>query len=391
MKTSKKWFIVVLVVVAFVVFVVKAQATAPILSISGTSGTDSAVVSVTGDPNASVTFYYYSNINSGIQNRYLGTTNNAGFFSLSISAGNYGINPGSLVYVIVNGQQSASLTWPTSSSSSSFYLSQTNLSLYVGQTSILTAYNTYGIPFLYNNSNPSIATATINSNSISIYGQSNGNTTMTFCQSGNTGSCGTIYVSVGGSSSSNGTLALNISNLTLPVGSSATISAVNSTRLYISNNSNSNIVSASSAPSNAGCTTNSLYSITTGLPCLNYNSNYNTSSYNNTSSYLYVPGCIPTSQYSITTGQPCFNNYLTNSSESITISALSAGTSTILLCQSNVNVYGTNYYNYGNNYGNNCGTVYVTVTGSYYANPSAYYQSSITNTDYSTIPIVYSH
>lgn len=147
-------------------------------------------------------------------------------------------------------------------------------------------------------------------------------------------------------SSTSNTLGLNVSNITLPVGSSATFSSSNSTGLYVSNNSNSNIASALSSSLTSGCNLGSQYSITTGQPCFN-NNNYN-SIYNNNGS--------------------------------VVISALSAGSSTVTLCQ--------------NSGGNTCSVVYVTVVGNYSNIPSystSYIPSSaIVDSNYSTIPIIYS-
>jgi len=338
MKTYKKLFISGLVMVTFLSFVGKASAITPILSLSPTGGTytDNVIVNVIGDPNSSVILYTISGLP-----KFLGTTNNNGLLSVTISTNGYGIIPGGSAYIMVNGQQSSSLAWPNSSSSSSFYLSQTNLSLSLGQTFVVTAYNTYGTPYLSNNSNQSVATATISGNLISVYGRNTGNTTLIFCQNNNTNSCSTVYVSVGGSSmpTTNTTLGLNISNIVLPVGSSATISSNNSTGLYVSNNSNSSVTSALASSFGLGCTATSLYNVITG--------------------------------------QPCFNS-INNNNGSVTISALSVGFSTILLCQGTVNTYG-----------NICGTTFVTVTGIYSTIPT-YTPSTIIDPGYSTVPIVYS-
>lgn len=375
MKTSRKLLLGGLFIIAFVAFVGKTYAITPSLSLSGLAGTDNVIVTVNGDTNASVTLYHY-NTYSQLQTRYLGTTNSYGYFSITVSTNNYNITPGGTVYVIVNNQQSSSMIWPFTASDS-FPLSQTSVSLYVGQTSTINAYSGYSSVYLSSNSNQGVATATIYSNTISIYGQSTGSTTMRFCQSGSTYSCANVYVTVGGSSTTSNTLNLSISNLILPVGSSATVSSPNSVGLYVSSNSNRNVVSAaSSVLSTTGCTAGSLYSVTTGLPCSNsYLSNY----YSNS----YVPGCTATSLYSVITGQPCYggynNNYnLTNSGGSVTISALSAGSSTVTLCQSGVNAY----------YGNSCSTIYVTVTGNYLNSVTPSYTNPVY--DYSNVPIVYS-
>ena len=87
---------------------------------------------------------------------------------------------------------------------------------------------------------------------------------------------------------------LRVSSLALSVGNSAIITSSNSTGLYVSSNSNLNVASASFSSRPAGCTA--------------------------------------TSNYSVLTGQSCFTQSTNNTS--VTISAISAGISTITLCQS---------------------------------------------------------
>ncbi len=377
MKTHTKLFVASLVLGIFLAFAGSTYASIPMLSLSSTGTGDSVNVTVTGDSNSNVTLYY--NLGYGVQNRMLGTTNNNGFFFAIISTSSYGITPGMQVYAMVNNQQSPTFTWPYSSSSSyspysSLSLSQTNLSLAVGQTSTITTFNNYNYGTLYvsNNSNPNVATATVNgNNNISIYAINSGTTTITICQNNSGSSCGTVYVTVGGgyntgggyyagyggytfTGSSNANIGLNISNLSLPVGSSITVSASDynvSQGIYVSNNSNPNVASITYSPLSSSatvCAGNTLYNTITGAPCYG-GANLGTPYY----SPSYIPGCTAYSQYSVTTGQPCFGGYgynsINNSSGnniSIVVSALTVGTDTVTLCQNN---------------GNTCTPIYISV------------------------------
>lgn len=245
------------------------------------------------------------------------------------------------------------------------YLSQTNIYIATGQTFVVTA-NNGGSMYLSSNSNTGVATVTINSNSASFYGSSAGNSTVVLCQSGYVASCGTVYVTVGTNYYNNnnnynntyGNLGLNISSLTLTAGGYATVTSANySGALYVSSNSNSSVASVS---------TSSL-----------------------------IAGCNPGANYSVLTGQPCYaTTYLSNNNGSAVISALTAGSTTIVLCQTGGSV---------------CGTLYVTVTGnnittsSYIYNPGYTYQTyntGYTNQNYTTtyndgygssIPTIYSN
>lgn len=242
------------------------------------------------------------------------------------------------------------------------FLSQTNIYIATGQTFVVTANNGSAM-YLSSNSNNSVATVTINSNSASFYGSSAGNSTVVLCQSGYVASCGTVYVTVGSNYNNNyntnyGNLGLNISNLTLSSGGYATVTSANySGALYVSSNSNSSVASISTSSLTAGCNPGANYSILTGLPCYT-------------------------------------NTYTGSNNGSVVISALSAGSTSIVLCQTGGSV---------------CGTIYVTVTGnnnittSYY-NPGYTYQtyntSQYTYPNYTTtyndgygssIPTIYSN
>jgi hypothetical protein len=328
MKTYKKLAILCLVIFSLTFSTCRVEAATPTLSLFATGSGDSVTISVTGDSNSNVIFYYSTTTGSGLQNRIIGSTNMYGNFSAVISTSSYGITPGNSVYVIVNNQQSSSLIWPnSSSSSSSLSLSQTSVSLAVGQTSTITAYNTsyYGGLYISSNSNSNVATATISGNTISIYGVSVGSSTVAICQSSGTNYCSNVYVTVGGtyiynnypynntypyiSTNSQG---FNVSNLDLSVGNSVTMSGPNSVGVYASSNSNPGVASVE----------------------------YSSSS--------YALGCSTGSQYNTLTGQPCYVSTVNNNTVTVVITALSIGSDTITLCQ--------------NNSSGICSTIYVNVS-----------------------------
>lgn len=95
---------------------------------------------------------------------------------------------------------------------------------------------------------------------------------------------------------------LNVTSLTLPLGSSATLSlGNNSSGVYVSNNSNSNVVNVS-----------------------------NSNNYNNL-------GCNSNNQYSTITGQPCYlvSNLSYVNTNSVTLYAYNTGYSTLTICSNN--------------------------------------------------------
>ncbi len=94
------------------------------------------------------------------------------------------------IYVTVNGN------WNNNTIS----FSNSNPSVQIWQTTSVNIYssnNYYGNFYVSNNSNSSVVTASISGSTLSLYGQANGNSTLTICQSGYSG-CGTLYVTVTG-------------------------------------------------------------------------------------------------------------------------------------------------------------------------------------------------
>ena len=149
----------------------------------------------------------------------LGTTDASGSFSTTISTSQYNITPGGVTYVIVNNQNSNSIQWPYTASTGSFTLSQSSVSIGVGQSAAITA-SVSGSLYLSSNSSSYVANASISGNQITIVGNAAGTTNMNICQVSNTASCAGISVTVSGSQSSQLTFTQN--NLNMPYGQTAT-------------------------------------------------------------------------------------------------------------------------------------------------------------------------
>jgi hypothetical protein len=336
MKISKKLLISCLVVVAFFASVVSTKAA----TLSQTN------VSLT--PGQSLVVSAYNTLNS----LYLSGTPNTSIATVVISGNNiniYGVSTGNTSATICEYNSICNTIYITVSGANNGYnnygnlsLSQTSLSLTVGQTSLVTAYNSsysYATLYVSSNSSPNVATATISGNNISIYGNSAGVSNIIVCQNNSVSYCGTVYVTVtGGYNTYNNTSSgLNISSLTLPRGGAMTIASANSLGLSVSNNSNPGVATTSYASVVSGCAVGALYSTITGQPCSNLG--------NNGGYYPSVAGCTVGALYNILTGQPCYNgnnygygnNYSNNynTGSSVQILAVTRGTDTITLCQNN--------------------------------------------------------
>ncbi len=209
----------------------------PTLSLSSAGG-DSALVSVFGDPNASVVFYYNVASGSGMRTVTLGTTNSSGYFSMNISASSYGINTGQSAYVIVNGQQSAMQVWPAPTGTPT--LSQTSVTLGIGQSVTLYSQGSSAPVYTATNSNPSAVSMQTNGTQITVRGNQTGSATATICYTGTASNCGTLYVTVNNNPTS-GSLYFSTSNPNIALGQTITVTISGGSGYYVTGNSNPSV------------------------------------------------------------------------------------------------------------------------------------------------------
>lgn len=248
-----------LAIASLLIFANLAQAATPTLSLSSTDG-DNVQITVNGDINASVVMYYQKST-GGSYLQYLGTTSANGNYSNIVSTATYSILPGSQVYVKVNDQQSALVSWPYNSTSGAgaLTLSKTGLVLTVGQSAAIDVNNT-GAKALYllSNSNPQIANINISSSQVTVQANTYGQTVFTVCVLGTTSNCASAYVTVQNSGAQALTFSQN--SLTIAYNQSATVSILNGTNnsgaYSVLNNSNPSIVSATISGSTITLTAN---------------------------------------------------------------------------------------------------------------------------------------
>ncbi|MBI5530197.1 MAG: hypothetical protein HY918_01725 [Candidatus Doudnabacteria bacterium] len=228
-------------------FVPQAKAMTPTLSLVSKADGDQVEITVNGDANASVIFFYTKK-DYGSQIVSLGTTSSSGSLVTTISSSSYGIVGNSSVYVAtggVNGSKSAATTWPNLNTAGNFSLNQTGLALTLNQTSSITAYNAGGNAiYVASNSNPPVANINISGNQISVTAIGYGSTVVSVCLVGNTSTCASFYVTV-----QNGTaqaLTFSVNNLTVTPGQSVPVTISGGTGTYtVLNNSNSSVIQTS--------------------------------------------------------------------------------------------------------------------------------------------------
>lgn len=306
----------------------------------------------------------------------VGFTDQSGYFSQSVNIGYQGTQMD--VYVTVNGQQSPTVNINGSGGGCNTYpyncgsglsLSQSNLNLTSGQSSTVTVYGNYNNSvYVSNNTNSSVASATVNGGSINVYGNSVGSTTMTICSYNNSGSCATLYVTVNGNGCNqyncNNQLTFSQSNVSLNVGQSTYVTVYNSgsNSFYVTGVTNS-IVTATVSGS-----TLTIYGVGAGTA----NVTVCSSDYISRCGTLYVTvnggGC----NYYNCNGQITFSQSNVN---------LSTGQS------SSVSIYGGNYGSYYVSGNTNSNVVSATISGSnlsIYANSSGSSTLTVCNSGYSS-------
>lgn len=221
----------------------------PTLSLYATGNNDSAQVTVNGDSYANVTLYYQRS-DYGTQSSYLGTTNSSGYFSTTVNTSNYGISSGSSVYVMVNNQQSSSVTWPYNSYyGGNVTLSQTSVTLTVGQSSTITVSGGTQ-PYTMFPGTLNIFQPALSGNTLTVTGIAIGTSTLSVCSLGGSGSgCTTLTVYVNTNNNNYyGTLSLSQNSVTLSTGQSMNVTIYGNpnyyNNYYISSHSNSSVSSA---------------------------------------------------------------------------------------------------------------------------------------------------
>ena len=341
----------------FLLMATSAYAATPSLSLSSVSG-NSVQVSVNGDANSNVMFYYNVASASGMQVTTLGATNASGYFTETISASTYGIISGDNTYVIVNGQQSPMQAWPSPTGTPT--LGQSSVTLGLGQS--VTVYETGSSAPVYssNNTNPSIASVQTNGTQVTVVGNQTGSTVATICYTGTSSNCTSLPIIVQTAS----VISFNQNNLTLAVGQGSSVTVSGGSGNY-SITSNSNPSDVSAILSGNTITLSGLVIGSANVTVCDTSGNcgtlYITTSGTSSSGSLYFSTTNPT----ITVGQVTTVTisggsgfYVTGNSNSsvasqsingstLTISGLTAGSTTFTVCSA----------------ANGCGTLYVTVSG----------------------------
>jgi len=171
------------------------RAMTPTLSLYNSGNSDSVQVTVNGDSNASA-YLYYQKSGYGTQSQYLGTTNYNGYLSTTLSTSSLGVSSGSSAYVMVNNQQSSSVSWPYGNYyyGGSITLSPSSITLTVGQNTTITV-SGGSQPYVMYPASQNIFQTALSGNTLTITGIAAGSSSLSVCSSGNSG-CSTLSITV---------------------------------------------------------------------------------------------------------------------------------------------------------------------------------------------------
>ncbi|MCX6781430.1 MAG: hypothetical protein NT003_04960 [Candidatus Magasanikbacteria bacterium] len=209
------------------------------LALTTVSG-DAVQVRVTGAPSSNVQLSFLAQGSSSISSIAFGTTDGSGNFTTVISSGGYGIPQNSPVYITIGGVQSPTILWPTYASS--LTLSQTNITLSIGQNSIINGSTTL---ITASNSATSAIASTVNGSQLTITGLANGSGTVVVCGAG--AGCGSVVVTVGAQGQSQITFSQNNFSLNSRVSKTISIYGGSVNGYSIKSNSNAAAVQTSLA------------------------------------------------------------------------------------------------------------------------------------------------
>jgi hypothetical protein len=214
-------------------------------------------LSLTAGQSSTITIYNNNNYNS-YNSFYISGNTNSSVASASVSSNNlyvYGLISGSTTINVCqtnNSSNCSSLYVTVTGSNGCNYgscggtlsFSQTSLTITLGQSSVVTAYNSNsGSLYVNSNSNASVASVSINGSSINIYGINTGSSIINICNN-STGQCGTIYVTVGNNGGNGNNISLSQTSVSMTPGQSTTLNIYGSGGFYVNANGNASVVTA---------------------------------------------------------------------------------------------------------------------------------------------------
>lgn len=392
MRIFTKSLIFVLVISLFVGFSGTALAYNPTMSVYS-SGSGDTTISISGGQSNSSVVINYTPSGSSLPVNITGLTDFSGNFTTMVSSAN-----SSQITATVGGQQVYSNGYNGGyngggcgiygCSAGGFTLSQTSLSLNVGQSASVTANLPYPVSgygsgiYIGSNSNNSAATASASGNQVTVYGASTGSANISICANSSGSACVTLFVTVSGGSSCGysgcgyNNLTLSQNTLTLTAGQSGTVTVNNNfgAASYLSSNSNSSVAGAS--VSGNSIYVNAISSGTTNISICQNSANQCVTLYvtvsggSSSGSVTFSPSTVnlsygQSSTVYITAAYYGTSLYISNNSSPSVVSASltgstlylqagSIGASTITVCQSS-SICGSLYVNVGggSGYGGN--------------------------------------
>ncbi len=258
MKALVKVFVVLFLGGALLGSAKQAQASAPYLSVSNQNGTNIVLTISNADAFGQITLYRRQGGSLWTVISNLANTDSTGYYSQQMNLGGDGTNNPVDQYVVVNGQQSNTVTTYPNNGGCSYNcgnpgylsLSQNTVTLNAGQSITINTYSSGGGVYLSTNPQSNIATASVNGNQITVYGISSGSTSFSVCTN-NYYQCASVNVTVNNNycyssyCGNNNGISFSQSNISLNQNQSLTVYIYNNSGsgYYISSNSGNNVAS----------------------------------------------------------------------------------------------------------------------------------------------------
>lgn len=267
------------------------------------TGSDRIDLTVYADPNKDIALYYTNSSGSTVFVDSIGATNTSGYFFRSITRNTYAVPTGVATYVSVNGQNSSNVAWPYGSNSGTTALSVSNsfLSVKQGETRYVSIYGGTRNYYVSTNSNPNAVTATINGDTLALYGvnlytsYASQSATVTICDGTSSYGCTSVVVTVPATTLYGGTLGVSSTQVSLGVGQSKALTLTGGGTVSITQNTNGGAVGAYISGSTltlygnqAGTSVITLCGTTSGASCVTVTATV----YNNLASAPLVSGDV---------------------------------------------------------------------------------------------------
>lgn len=224
------------------------------VTVGSGSSSGSSITFSSGSPSVSIGQSTVVSVYGGSGSYYVSANTNSGVATTSLSGANltiYGEVAGTTNATICDSNSTAgcaTMLITVGNTSSGVTFSNADPSVGIGQSSAISIYGS-GSYYVSTNTNSSVVSPSLNGSTITLYGSTSGSTNIAICEQANGSICGTLYVTVNGSSSSSA-ITFSTSNPSVTTGQTVSVAVYGGSSYYISQNTSPTIVSATVSGTN---------------------------------------------------------------------------------------------------------------------------------------------